>query len=394
MVLTDDRCAPLVYDGSSGNEDTVLDVGEQWQYLCSAVIQIDTTNSAKVTAEDARGFPVSDTATWTVEIPYIYLPIIRMPAIECPPPEGCPLEGRVKGLAVHEGLNLLYVASRSDDRLLVVDPYSFEIVDRLETGVEPWAVVVDESAGRIYVSNFGSGDVWIYDVVTHAILAKVAVGGNPAQMAILPDLHTVFVVVREGSRIAVLEGLSLAQNVGSGGSGPYGIAADPLNQRVFVSNRDSGHFATLHREGGMWTVNTNIVLEDGRSLFSIAYNPANNKLYSVYVAVDGLWYVDIWKPSDTALWGRERTLGVEDGGSLTSPDVGGSGLIVNPVTGNVFNANTAANSASILDGVEDRVKVTVALGDDPFPIAVNRETNTVYIGLRAPGRVVKFEDSY
>ena len=392
--LTDDRCAPLTYEGSSGNADDVLDVGEQWRYGCSAVIRSDTTNIAEVTAEDARGFPVFDTATWTVEIPYVYLPIIRMPAIDCPPPEGCPLEGRVKGLAVHEGLNLLYVASRSEDRLLVVDPYSFKIVDRLETGAEPWAVVVDEGAGRIYVSNYGSGDVWVYDVVTHGILAKIAVGGNPAQMAILPDLHTVFVVVREDSRIAVLEGLTLVQDLGSGGSGPYGIAADSLNQRIFVSNRDSSHFATLRREGGAWTVKSNIVLEDGRSLFSIAYNSASNRLYSVYVAADGLWYVDIWKPSDTALWGREGTLSVEDGGALTSPDVGGSGLVVNPATGNVFNANTAANSASVIDGIKDRVRATILLGDDPFPIAVNRGTNTVYIGLRGPGRVVKVEDSY
>ena len=115
----------------------------------------------------------------------------------------------MKGLAVHEGKNLLFVVTRNPDKLLVVNPDTFEIIGRAETGLQPWGIVVNEQTNRVYVSNFAGGDVWIYDVDTLQVVEKLAVGTNPAAMAILPGLDTVFVQVRANSRIVVIQGISL-----------------------------------------------------------------------------------------------------------------------------------------------------------------------------------------
>ena len=388
VSLADDRCAPLTpVVGGSGS----LPIGGTWVYRCAAVIVEDTTNIAVVTALDPRGNVVTDMDTWTVDIPIYYIPIIITPPQPCPPPDGCPL-AYTKGFAVDEGRNLLYVTSRNPDRLLVVNPDSAQIMASTATGAQPWGVVADERTGRIYVSNFAGGDVWVYDAATLAVLAKIAVGPQPTLMEILPDLDTVFVVVRGGSRIAVIQGLLKVQEVGSGGSGPYGIAADPVNQRIFVSNRDSSHLATLRKVGSLWEAHSNVVFDDGRTLFDIAYNPDNERLYAIYAAADGQWYVGVWKPSDSGLWGNEATIPVGDGGAVDSPLVGGSGLVVNPITGNVFNVNTAGRSLSVIDGTQNRVTTTIALGDDPFPAAVNTRTRTVFVGLRTPGRLIKIAD--
>ncbi|HRW09886.1 MAG TPA: hypothetical protein P5121_32515, partial [Caldilineaceae bacterium] len=396
VQVVDDKCSSVTYLDGDSNGDTILDLAEVWRYRCSAVIREQTTNIAVVTALDSFGNTVTDQDTWTVRLNEIFIPIITVPPpppVECPPPEGCPLDvDHLKGIAVHTTRDVLYVTSRDDDRLATVDVFSATTISRTATGDQPWGVVVNEQTGRVYVSNYGSGDVWVYDVDTLAVLAKIPVGNNPSLMEILPEQDTVFVVVRDGSRVAVIEGLALVQDIPSGGSGPYGIAADPVNNRIFVSHRDSRHLSVIRQEGSSWQAKSMTLTPEGTTPFELAYNPTLNRLYVVYADSDNRWFVDIWKPELNALWGREATLRVGSGGNVQDINVGGTGLAVNPTTGNVFNANTTDGTLTVISGNEQRVIATLDIGTDPFPVAVNPLTNVVFVGLRSENALVKVND--
>ncbi|MEZ4620699.1 MAG: hypothetical protein R2867_35030 [Caldilineaceae bacterium] len=102
----------------------------------------------------------------------------------------------------------------------------------------------------------------------------------------------------------------------------------------------------------------------------------------VYADSNNTWFVDIWKPELNTLWGREATLRVGSGGEVGAETVGGTGLAVNPTTGNVFNANSADGTLSVISGSQQRVIATIEIGIDPFPVAVNPLTNDVFVGLR------------
>ena len=52
------------------------------------------------------------------------------------------------------------------------------------------------------------------------------------------------------------------------------------------------------------------------------------------------------------------------------------------------------DGVSVIDGGSNAALATIPVLDDPFPAAVDGKRNTVYIGLRAPGRVVRIEDAY
>lgn len=397
VTLVDDKCSPVTFIGGDANGDTVLDLTETWFYRCTAVITQTTTNTATVTGRDSFNNLVTDNDQATVIVPNLYFPIIIGPApTPCPPPTGCPIPGLdyPKGMAVHQGRNLLYITSRDTDRLLVVDPQSNQVVAQAATGDEPWAVVINEGTGRVYVSNYASGDVWVYDVATLNVLAKITVGANPALMEILPGLDTVFVVVRQNSRVAILQGLTKIQDISAGGSGPFGIAADTVNNRIFVANRDSGHLALVYRENNVWQVQSKALAAAGSTPFELAYNAANDKLYLVYANAASNWFVDIWRPHAASPWTLEKTIPVGNGGGIQSPDVGGAGLAINPTTGHVFNLNTAAGTMSVISGSSDKVIATVPTGADPFPIAINPVTNVVFIGLRNSDALVKIEDVF
>ncbi|MBP7961013.1 MAG: DUF11 domain-containing protein [Caldilineaceae bacterium] len=320
--------------------------------------------------------------------------------ILCLPPDGCTIQllAHPKGMAVHTALNRVYIASRDNDRLLVVNGQTNQLIDSAPTGDEPWGVVVNEATNRVYVSNYASGDLWIYNATTLAVEKKIALGLHPALTEILPGLDTVFVAVRDSGKIGVIQGTTLLGLFDSGGSGPYGLAADRVNNRVYIANRDSGHLAALVQSGGTWAMRSGPVLNDGRTLFDMAYSPATNKVYLVYAKPHDPtgtdWLVDVWKPDVNSPWALLQTIPVGDGGPVDSPQVGGTGIVVNPVTGNVFNVNTAAGTLSVIHGENNYVKSIIPLGTDPYTIAIDPVRNFIYIALRGSGSVIKVQDGY
>jgi YVTN family beta-propeller protein len=318
----------------------------------------------------------------------------------CLPPEGCTIDllAHPKGIAIKQNPNRVYVASRDNDQLLVLDGNTNDLITSVGTGDEPWGVVVNEATNRVYVSNYASGDLWIYNGDTLAVEAKITLGGQPALTEILPDLDTVFVVVRGTGKIGIIQGTTLVAQVDSGGGGPYGIAADRVNNRIYLANRDGRTFTALVREGNSWVVRYGPQFSDGRTLFNIAYSPTTNKLYAIYAKPGDPtgtdWLVDIWKPDVNGLWALLQTVPVGDGGAVESPQVGGTGIAINPVTGNVFVVNTGAGTMSVIHGQNDYVKTTVTLGTDPYTVSIDPWRNFVYVGLRSSGSIIKVQDGY
>ena len=85
---------------------------------------------------------------------------------------GDPINGLIhpKAIAVHQGQNMLFITSRDNNQLLKVNPLGNTVVATVATGDEPWGVVVNENTNRVYVSNYASADVWVYDANTLALI--------------------------------------------------------------------------------------------------------------------------------------------------------------------------------------------------------------------------------
>ena len=68
VVLSDDQCAPINFDGGDLNSDSVLDLAESWVYTCSASVAADLTNTATVSGTDSLGSQVSAQASAVVNV--------------------------------------------------------------------------------------------------------------------------------------------------------------------------------------------------------------------------------------------------------------------------------------------------------------------------------------
>jgi uncharacterized repeat protein (TIGR01451 family) len=326
-------------------------------------------------------------------------PIVDSEELPCSLP-GCSVSGLLhpKGIAVHTGLNRLYISSRDTNQLIVLNARTLAPIISVETGAEPWDVVINQNTNRAYVSNYASGDVWVYDATSLALLTQIHTGGNPAVMDILPALDTVAVAVRGSNGVAMIQGLTLQEMAGSGGVGPYGVAADPVSQDFVIINRDAGVGRVLSRQNNSWQAKSSDI-EMGANgdrvvPFEAEFNPATRKLYVIYMKANGLWYVDIFQKNSSTALTKLTSVRVGSSGSDRSGDVGGTGLAINPATGNLFVTNTFDNTISVISGQTDQVVATIPTGDDPYEVAVNPVTNQVFVTLRRPNRIHKFADGY
>ncbi|MCB9176576.1 MAG: DUF11 domain-containing protein [Caldilineae bacterium] len=76
IAPTDDQCGPLAYQSGDDDLDGLLDIGETWTYTCSAVLSVDTLNTATVSGQPTGDqgtpipglSPVSDSDTATVDV--------------------------------------------------------------------------------------------------------------------------------------------------------------------------------------------------------------------------------------------------------------------------------------------------------------------------------------
>lgn len=319
------------------------------------------------------------------------------PGIACDPP-GCAVPGLAhpKAMAMDISRQALFVVSRDTDLLLKLDPRTLQVLAQAPTGDEPWGVAVNELTGRVYVSNYGDGDVWLYDSDTMQKVGAVTVGPQPAWMEIFPDINTVAVITRGNNGVAIIQGQTLIKVVGSGGAGVYGLAADPVNYRLFVTNRDASTLQVIKLTAtGSWTTDgaPSINFKDRRIPFDIVYNPLQQRLYMVYSRT-GTWFVDTWFFPADASWTLRNTVTVGNSGSTRDANVGGSGLVFNPVTGHLFNVDTGDNTVTVIDSSGRTVLATIPAGQDPFAATVNPVSGVIFVGLRQPGLIQKIEDNF
>jgi hypothetical protein len=110
-----------------------------------------------------------------------------------------------KGVAVHEGLNKVYVAFQGpivQTNTVTAKPYPFVAVidgesDRvLQTipggddgiGLEPWGVAV--SGDNVYVGSFGEGRISVIDAISDTIIANIEPNRNDVKLA-APDVNPI-----------------------------------------------------------------------------------------------------------------------------------------------------------------------------------------------------------
>jgi YVTN family beta-propeller protein len=86
-------------------------------------------------------------------------------------------------------------ANLASNALDIIDPDSGRLIDSVPVGKWPQYIINSPDGKRVYVSNWGSGDVSVVDLGMRSVIVTIPVGVNPLGMTITSDSHKLYVAV-------------------------------------------------------------------------------------------------------------------------------------------------------------------------------------------------------
>jgi len=303
-----------------------------------------------------------------------------------PLPEGM----HPKGVAVNAETHRVYVTSRDNDRLYMIDGLTNTVLGSVKVGDEPWGVAVNRNTNKVYVANYASGNLFVLDGATLTIQTMFWIGPQPIFVDINENTNTVFAVTYGNDNLVVINGITdtVVRIAGTRNYGSWGLAVNPNLNRVYVSGRDSATITTMDGNNN-WELIMDQTVKVGDAYsctpYDMAFNPVNNKLY-VACAQGGVDRSLIFLATPGGLVFQAQ-VGIGAGGAD-----GGGGVVVNTATGNAFFTNSLANTVSVISGTTNAVIATVPVGGNPFGIGVDPVTGRVFVGNRSTNDVSVFQD--
>ncbi len=213
-----------------------------------------------------------------------------------------------------------------------------------------------------FVGSFRTNSVSVLDVGKGKVVSTLAVGRGPWGIAASPDGQEIFVSNRLDGTVSVIEtagGGRVAATVGVGES-PVGIVVHPEGLKVYVANLKSGTVSVIDRE----TRAVEATIRVGRGPAAAAVNPQGTRLYVTNYRADTVSVVD-------------TTTNVV----VVTVKMPGAplGVAVDPTGARVYVADYLGGRVSIIGTASNTVLGHIAVGSRPFGVAVDPTGSRVYV---------------
>ncbi len=341
---------------------------------------------------------------------YVYLPIIIGQPTPTPTPTSTPTSTPTatptatptspvgldlrhpKDVAVDPLTGRIYVTSRDNNRLFMLDGLTMTVLGEAPTLSEPWGIAVNPYTRKVYVANYASGWVRVFDADTLAVRGDIQVGAQPTFVKINLTTNRVFVPVYGNNGLVIIDGAT-DQKIGirGVGAGPWGLAiSEPLN-RIYVGNRDDGRIMSLDGNNDFRVIEEHTFKacqDDGAAPYAMGYDATREQLYVVCSIYGNINRLVTYKATAGGIGGIAPT------GLAGSDENGGGGVAVNPTTGHVFVTNGTTSVVNVISGDSYNVIATVPVGLNPFGVAVNPTNGRVYVVNRDANSISTFLDAF
>lgn len=156
------------------------------------------------------------------------------------------------GIAIDDDLQLLYVVTREDNQLYIIDIQSKKIVFKQALGGEAYACVLSPNKKQLYISCWGCDKVYSFNTIEKKITAEIPVGDNPNELLLNNKGTILYVANANDNSVSVIntkeekvvEVLNVALYPDApNGSTTNGLALSTDEKTLFVANADNNCLA-------------------------------------------------------------------------------------------------------------------------------------------------------
>jgi len=223
----------------------------------------------------------------------------------------------------------LYVANRGQGSVSSINIDNPADKKILTVGSLPFGVAA--GTDYVFVANYGSDNVTIIDSRSLTVAGTAPVPGDPTMIAALGN--NAYVASWSGGVYRVGSDGSVAQVVSSDQGHFFGVAANPVTARVYISNQSDNSVVVLD-------ANTNTIVATismPAIPHALAVNSGNNRIYIVAAAMNKLYVLD----GDTNQLIGNVSVGQQDATE------GGQGIAIQ--SDRIYVSNYAAGTLTVLD---------------------------------------------
>lgn len=158
------------------------------------------------------------------------------------------------GIDLDDGKGLLYVVTKDDNALYIVNTKTKKVMNRLVLPDAAYACLLSANKTQLYISCWGCDKVLIYDVNQKKIITQINVGDNPNELLLSKNHKMLFVSNANDNSVSVIDlknnlvietlNAALYPNAPSG-STSNGLALSNDGKTLFIANADNNCLAVF-----------------------------------------------------------------------------------------------------------------------------------------------------
>lgn len=158
------------------------------------------------------------------------------------------------GLDIDEKQKRLYVVTKENNSLYIVDLAIKTIQQRIQLPAEAFTCLLSPDKKKLYISCWGCDKVLVLDTKSQTIMQEIAVGDNPNELCLTPkgdrlfvsnaNDNTVSVINTSTGAVAEVLNAALYPDAPSG-STTNGLALDAAGKTLYIANADNNCLAVF-----------------------------------------------------------------------------------------------------------------------------------------------------
>jgi YVTN family beta-propeller protein len=158
------------------------------------------------------------------------------------------------GIEIDDAKNLLYVVTKENDSLYIIDLKTKNTLSAKKLGGEAYTCLLSPDKKRLYISCWGCDKVYIYNTQTRELSTEIPVGDNPNEMCLSKNGAYLFVCNANDNSVSiintsqrkVIETLNAALYPNSpSGSTTNAVALSEDEKTLYIANADNNCLAVF-----------------------------------------------------------------------------------------------------------------------------------------------------
>jgi DNA-binding beta-propeller fold protein YncE len=159
------------------------------------------------------------------------------------------------GLCLDDQQQLLYVVSKENHSLYVVDTRTHKVIQRDSLGKELYTCALSPDKKELYISHWGGNELLVWNTQTRKISNRIQVGDNPNDIAIRKDGLYAFVACADDNSVSVIDlrQKKVVETLVSSlypdaptGSTSNSVALSPNDKTLYIANADNNCLAVFN----------------------------------------------------------------------------------------------------------------------------------------------------